>query len=178
MPESFYITQQELSNLLYTYQIDTIAGSGGGEPDGTAQARIDDAIAAAEAEARSYLEAANARRETAQLSKQQYDSWKIYDTDAVFAARGTQRNPFLVRIITRIAAYNFAEIAQVDIIGERMQQQYESAIRTLEKIAGIGEYAQARIIISGLPSPAAGETGSPAAQPFRIVSNPKFTHSF
>ena len=47
-----------------------------------------------------------------------------------------------------------------------------------KKIAGMGDYATSRIILHGLPSPEASTTTDPddTAQPFRMVSRPKFHH--
>ena len=139
---------------------------------------IEQAILAAESEVRSYFEAANERRETASLTQQQYNAWKLYDTEAIFAATGSNRDAFVMRMVQRVAAYNICELANVDVRYDRVKERYDSTILTLEKIAGMGDYATSRIILHGLPSPEASTTTDPddTARPFRMVSRPKFHH--
>ena len=72
-----FITIEELRSVLYEYQMDAIA-----ENDDSI---LEDAILSAETEVGSYLLAANARRESATLNKQQYANWKLYDVNAIFA---------------------------------------------------------------------------------------------
>lgn len=166
-----YITAEELKSVLYEYQIQEIT-----EDDG---AITDEAIASAEAEVRSYFEAANARRETAGLNQQQYANWVMYDINAIFSQSGKQRNAFLKRLIMRIAAHNLCELAQVDVFSDKLINQYQSTIDTLEKIAGTGDYKNARIIISGLPTiTPAPSPGESADKPFRMTSRNKFKHNF
>lgn len=165
-----FIDIEEMKSVLYKYQMDEIA-----ENDDSI---IQEAILAAIAEVRAYLEAANARRETANLTQQQYANWKLYDTDAIFNATGDDRNDFLVRLVKRVAVYNICELSNVDIIYDHVQQRYEGTIGTLEKIAGIGQYANSRIIINELPSPATPPTNdeNQNTKPFRMVSRVKFNH--
>ena len=59
-----FITASEMKNVLYEYQMNEIV-----EEDASV---IDQGIAAAITEVRSYFDAANARRESATLTKQQY----------------------------------------------------------------------------------------------------------
>lgn len=166
-----FITKTDLKSVLYEYQLDQIA-----ENDDSI---LDDGIAAAITEVRSYFDAANARRETAGLSKQEYAAWKLYDTDAIFSATGTNRDSFVMRLCMRIAAYNICELANVDVLDNHLRERYENTIKTLEKIAGLGEYAQSRIVLSNLPSPTPSgddDSSSDASKPFRMVSRPKFHH--
>lgn len=165
-----FIEKSDLKSVLYEYQLDQIA-----ENDDSI---LDDGIAAAITEVRSYFDAANARRETAGLSKQEYAAWKLYDTDAIFSAIGNNRDPFVMRLCMRIAAYNICELANVDVLDNHVHERYESTVKTLEKIAGLGEYAQSRIVLSNLPSPqSTGEnTTVTDAKPFRMVSRRKFQH--
>lgn len=165
-----YITAEELKSVLYEYQITEIT-----EDD---EAITDEAIAAAEAEVRSYFEAANARRETAGLNAQQYASWVMYDVNAIFETE-SPRNAFLKRLIMRLAAFNLCELAQVDVLNDRLMAMHDSTISTLEKIAGTGDYKNARIIVSGLPTiTPAPSPGESADKPFRMTSRKKFTHNF
>ncbi len=153
--------------VLYDYQLEEIVESD--------DQIIDEGIAAAITEVRAYFDAANARRESADLSAQQYAAWKMYDVDAIFSATGNDRNRFVLRLCQRVAAYNICELANVDIIQTKVEERYKGTIRTLEKIAGIGEYAQSRIILNELPSlpDSADDT---ATTPFRMISRTKFNH--
>lgn len=165
-----YITAEELKSVLYEYQITEIT-----EDD---EDIVYDAIASAEAEVRSYFEAANARRETAGLNAQQYANWVMYDINAIFNQIGNERNAFLKRLIMRIAAYNLCELAQVDVFNDKLIAQHDSTIATLEKIAGTGDYKNARIIISGLPTITPQPGTDTSDKPFRMTSRKKFTHNF
>lgn len=165
-----FISAEEMKSVLYQYRMNQIAQSD--------SAVIEQAILAAESEVRSYFEAANERRETASLTQQQYNAWKLYDTEAIFAATGSNRDAFVMRMVQRVAAYNICELANVDVRYDRVKERYDSTILTLEKIAGMGDYATSRIILHGLPSPEASITTDPddTARPFRMVSRPKFHH--
>ncbi len=165
-----FITKTDLKSVLYEYQLNQIAENN--------DAILEDGIAAAITEVRSYFDAANARRETAGLSKQEYAAWKLYDTDVIFSATGTNRDSFVMRLCMRIAAYNICELANVDVLDNHVRERYESTIKTLEKIAGLGEYAQNRIVLSDLPSPtpSGDDDSSTPSKPFRMVSRPKFHH--
>lgn len=166
-----FITIEEMKAVLYEYQMMQIA-----EDD---ELIINDGILSAVSEVRGYFEAANARRETAGLTQQQYAAWKLYDVDAIFNATAGQRNPFVMRLCKRIAAYNICELANVDIIYEKLEKHYENTIATLEKIAGMGRYADGRLVISELPSPATPPAPGGAnaeAKPFRMISRIKFKH--
>ena len=167
-----FITPEEMKNVLYEYQMMQIAA----DDDDI----VTDGIMAAISEVRGYFEAANARRETAGLTQQQYAAWKLYDVEAIFGATGTQRNAFVVRLCQRIAAWNICDLANVDIINDRLKERYDLTIATLEKIAGMGDHAQSRLVISELPSPA--DPGTPQggnaepSKPFRMTSRTKFNH--
>ena len=164
-----FLTIDELKSVLYEYQMNDIA-----EGDTTI---LEDAIDSAIEEVRAYLLASNQRRETAQLTQQQYAAWKLYDVEATFNAEGEQRNKFLLRLTKRIAAWNVVELAAPDILYDRVQERYNAAIATLEKVAGTGEYANARVVIYGLPSLVQdGEQSTEQVKPFRMVSRQKFNH--
>lgn len=163
-----FVSSAEMKNVLYQYRMNQIA-----ESDNSI---IEQAILAAISEVRGYFEAANARRETAGLTQQQYNAWKIYDVDAIFDATGTDRDPFVMRMVQRVAAYNICELSNVDIIYDHVKERYDNTILTLEKIAGMGDYATSRIVLSGLPSPESAEQQTADTRPFRMVSRPKFNH--
>ena len=124
-----FITIEELRSVLYEYQMDAIA-----ENDDSI---LEDAILSAETEVGSYLLAANARRESATLNKQQYANWKLYDVNAIFALTGTDRNAFLVRLTKRVAAWNIVELSAPDVLYDRVKERYDASVKLLEKIAGM-----------------------------------------
>jgi hypothetical protein len=164
-----FLTINEMKSVLYEYQMNEIA-------EGNADI-IEDGIAAAVSEVRAYFEASNQRRNTVNLAPQQYQKWKEYDVDAIFAAEGVQRNSFVLRLCKRVAAYNICELSNVDVLYEHVKERYEGAIVTLEKIAGMGQYAASQLFISELPSPEPDDNNSTDAPlPFRAGSRPKFNY--
>ncbi|MDR0581448.1 MAG: DUF1320 domain-containing protein [Prevotellaceae bacterium] len=164
-----FLTIEEMKSVLYEYQMNEIAE---GDDD-----IIDDGIAAAVSEVRAYFEASNQRRNMTSLPPQQYQKWKEYDVDAIFNATGNERNPFVMRLCKRVAAYNICELSNVDVIYDHIKERYDNAITTLEKIAGMGEYANAQLFISGLPSPVPDDENTPdTSRPFRAGSRTKFNH--
>ena len=166
-----FLTIEELKSVLYEYQMDDIANG-----DDTV---LEDAIDAAVSEVQSYLLAANQRRETATLTKQQYAAWALYDTEAIFATEGAERNQFLLRLTKRVAAWNVVELAAPDVLYERVKERYDAAVNTLEKVAGLGEYANSRPILPGLPTiEEDSEASEEKAKPIRMISKPKFNHEY
>jgi hypothetical protein len=172
------IQPEELKSVLYSYQVNQIT-------DNDTEI-VEEAIDTAEMLVRGYLNAANLRRETASLTKQQYRAWRLYDIDAMFNKTGTDRNPLLLRIIKRLAAYNIIELSCPDVLTERITAIYNDTIDLLKRIAGEGEFALSRYIIPDAifqPSDGEGEgegEGTAAddtlSMPFRMVSRPKFRH--
>lgn len=163
-----YLTIDELKTVLYEYQMDEIA-----EGDMTVLA---DGIIAAIEEVRGYLLSANQLRESAKLTKQQYKAWQLYDVDKIFSKEGHERNHFLLRLVKRIAAYNICELAAPDITYQRVQDRYERAVQTLERIAGMTGDPANRLIISGLDIIIEPDNKEEEQAPFRMVSRPKFRH--
>lgn len=83
-----------------------------------------------------------------------------------------------MRIVQRVAAWNICELANPDVIYERVKTHYDNAITTLEKIAGMGEYANSQMVLTDLPSPTpvTPSEGNTEKKPFRMISRPKFQH--
>lgn len=161
-----FLEISEMKSVLYEYQMDEIS-----ENDDTI---IEDGILSGIQEVRSYFEAANARRESAKLDAQQYAAWKLYDVDAIFNATGTSRDKFILRLCQRVAAYNICELSNIDINYDHVKERYENSLKTLEKIAGMGDFADSRLIIYNLPT-ITDETVTDK-KPFRMSSRPKFNH--
>lgn len=167
-----FITEDEMKTVLYEYQVNEITEDN--------IEIVTEGIESAISEVKGYFHAANERRESAGLSKQQYQAWKLYDIDAIFGATGDARNKFVMRLVERVAAWNICELANPDVIYERVKAHYDNTVRTLEKIAGMGEYSDSRLVLTDLPSPqpAPDETPDTASEnkPFRMISRPKFNH--
>lgn len=167
-----FVTEDEMKTVLYEYQVDEIT-----------EENLDivtEGIEAAISEVKAYFHASNNRREMANLTAQQYNAYKLYDVDEIFSKTGDNRNKFVMRLVERVAAWNICELANPDIIYERVKAHYDNSIKTLEKIAGMGEYADSRMVLTDLPSPqpAPDETPDTASEhkPFRMISRPKFNH--
>lgn len=165
-----YITAEEMKSVLYEYRIDEIV-----ENDIDI---IEDAILSAEAEVRSYFEAANRRRDTAGLTAQQYAAWYMYDIEEIFDATGDDRDHLLMRLIQRVAAWNIVELCNADVVYNHVKERYDNTIALLEKIAGMGDWKDSRIVLTTLPQQQADpeDTSMAEAKPFRMVSRPKFNH--
>lgn len=158
-----------MKTVLYEYQVDAITEDN--------LDIVTEGIEAAISEVKSYFHASNNLRESAHLTAQQYQAWKLYDVDEIFSKTGDDRNKFLMRLVQRVAAWNICELATPDIIYERVKTQYDNSIKTLEKIAGMGEYANSRMVLTDLESPAPESPDETAEKkPFRMVSRPKFRH--
>jgi hypothetical protein len=165
------VSVEGMLSVLYSYQINEIT-----EGD---EGIILEGIMSAEAEVRGYFEASNARREVLGLTAQAYRAYKIYDTEAIFEDSGDSPNAFIARLVKTVAAWNICELANVDVIYTHVKERYDNAIKTLEKIAGMGDYAGSQMFLAGLPSPAPTpeeEQEQASAKPFRSGSRPKFNH--
>jgi phage gp36-like protein len=138
-----FLEIDEMKSVMYNYQMNEIV-----EFDNEV---VQDGIDAAVLEVKSYLTAANARRASIQ-NKEEYERWKIYDIDAIFGATGAERNAFILRLCKRVAVWNICELANVDILDERIKERYDNTIRTLEKIAGIGEFKDSPVLSLDLPT--------------------------
>jgi len=162
-----FLEIDEMKSVMYRYQMEEIS-----EFDSEI---IQDGIDSAVTEVKGYLSAANARRSSVQ-NKEEYNQWKIYDIDKVFNAEGNKRNAFILRLCKRVAAWNICELANVDIIDERITKRYESAIETLEKIAGIGKYKDSPVLALDLPTVDITTEETTKQKLFYSRSRPKFNH--
>lgn len=157
-----FLTTEEMKDVLYSYQADEIA-------EGDEQI-IDNGVLAGVAEVKAYFTASN--------QKQWNDGRPKYDVNKIFGATGSDRNPFVLRMCKTVAAWNICELANVDIIYEHVRTRYENVIKTLEKIAGIGEYKDSPTLTPDLPTieldPDKSDNSS--QKPFRFGSRSKFRH--
>ena len=159
-----------MKTVLYEYQMDQITEEN--------ENIVTEGIEAAITEVKSYLYASNNRREMAGLTAQQYQAWKLYDVDTIFSKTGDNRNKFLMRLVQRVAAWNICELSNVGVNYDHVKERYDNAITTLEKIAGMGEYATSQMVLTDLdsPAPVTPTTETEERKPFRMVSRPKFNH--
>ena len=102
-----YLTKEEIGTHLYA-GVTTEINRG----DDTI---INDAIAAAIAEARGYLTA--------------------YDMTAIFAATGDDRNPILLLYIKDIAVWHYIQLSNPGVEMELRLKRYEQAIKFLETLS-------------------------------------------
>ncbi len=153
-----FITIEEMKDVLYGYQMDEIA-----EGDDTI---IESGILAGISEVKAYFTASN--------QKQWSDGRPRYNVNAIFGATGSERDPFVMRMCKTVAAWNICELANVDIIYDHVRERYENVIKTLEKIAGIGEYQNSPTLTPDLPTIAPDTESN--KKPFRYGSRTKFNH--
>jgi hypothetical protein len=156
-----FLTTEEMKDVLYGYQADEIA-------EGDEQV-IDSGILAGVSEVRAYF--------TASAQKQWNDGRPRYDVNRIFGATGSGRDPFVLRMCKTVAAWNICELSNVDIIYDHVKERYENVIKTLEKIAGIGDYKDSPALTPDLPAIEPEPDGEGSSQkPFRYGSRPKFRH--
>lgn len=154
-----FLEVEELSSVAYEYQLNEITEN---NPD-----IVEMAINAAVEEMISYLKP-NAQ-------KQWKDGRPRYDVEAIFGATGSNRNSLILELCKSIALYYVCRLANVDIIQERVQDRYDRAVEWLEKVAGVGKYANAPGITPNLPVLEETET-SDTTIPFRFGSRTKFNN--
>ncbi len=154
-----FLTSTELKSVAYDYQLTEITEN---SPD-----IVQMAINAAVEEMKSYL--------TPNAQPQWKDGRPRYDVEAIFGATSTNRNALVLELCKSIALYYVCRLANVDIIQERVQERYDRAVEWLEKVAGVGKYANAPGINPNLPILAETVTDD-STIPFRFGSRTKFNH--
>ncbi|MDR2147055.1 MAG: DUF1320 domain-containing protein [Tannerella sp.] len=156
-----FLTIQEMKDVLYAYQMDEIA-------EGDAEI-IENGILAGVSEVKMYFTASN--------QKQWGDGRPKYDVAKIFGATGADRDSFVLRMCKTVAAWNICELANPDVIYEHVKERYDNVIKTLEKIAGIGDYSGSPTLTPDLPTidPDPDPDGS-GLKPFRYGSRKKFNH--
>lgn len=151
-----FIEEEELNSVIYQYQVLEITEANN---DITVSA-----IAAAEEELRSYLEANNQIRFR--------DGRPLLDLDAIMTATGTDRNALLVRHCSTIALWYVIQLANVDIIHEQVKERYDRAIEWLKDLG------DGKVNLSSLPTIDPEDENNPINQslPFRMGSRKKFNY--
>lgn len=151
-----------MKSVVYDYQLDQITET---SPD-----IVEMSVNAAVEEMKSYL------MPSAQVRWN--DGRPRYDVGAIFGATGTDRNAHILELCKSIALYNVCRLANVDIIQQRVQDRYDRAIDWLEKVAGVGKYANSPSLAADLPVLPAPAEDDLTRQPFRSGSREKFNHEF
>ena len=93
-----------------------------------------------------------------------------YDCDAIFSASGAERHQLVLMMALDIAIYHIFSIHNPVKLSQLRKDRYERATEWLKAVAA------GTISIDG--APLATEEKQIAAQPFRIVSNPKRHNHF
>lgn len=101
-----YLTADEISTHLYGEVTDLISRGD--------SSKLEEAIDAATDEAKGYLSA--------------------YDTDAIFAATGTDRAPVLLLFVKDIAVWHYIQLANPAVEMQLRLDRYEKAVKWLEKV--------------------------------------------
>lgn len=154
-----FLSKEEMKDVLYAYQMNEIV-----EGDNLI---IESGIMAGVSEVKSYFTASNQKRWN--------DGRPIYDVNAIFGATGSDRDDFVLRMCKTVAAWNICELSNVDMIYDQLRERYNNVIKTLEKIAGIGDYKDSATLTPDLPT-LTPDTEDNTRQPFRYGSRTKFNH--
>lgn len=159
-----FLTKAELKSVIYEYQLNDIVEITTGST--TNEDIVVMAIEAAVQEMKSYLNPNNQGR--------WIDGRNRYDVAVIFSATGTARNPLILEFCKSIALYYICRLSNVDIIEEKVKERYDRAIDWLEKVAGIGKYADGPALTPDLPILPLEDTAENV--PFRFGSRDKFNH--
>ncbi|MEG3973450.1 DUF1320 family protein [Microcoleus sp. herbarium8] len=138
-----FLEKGDLASAIYGYQVDQIT-------EGNDEI-VYQAIEAAIGEVKSYL------------------SDTLYDTTAIFAATGTDRNALLLAHTKTIAKWYIVELCNADIIQEQARDRYDRAIAWLTKLA------KATVALSNVPLLPIAETQT-ETDTFGFGFRPKFNH--
>lgn len=151
-----YLETTDLKNNIYNYQVEQIT-----EGDETI---VLQALDTAEQEVKSYFYINN--------KKEHLDGRKIYDVDAIFSARGEDRNALIVSLCLSVAKWYIVDLCNADIIYEHAKERYDRAIDFLKKLN------KGEVTLGNLPTLEHTETEESTTenQPFLFGSRKKFNH--
>lgn len=153
-----FLNTEDLKNNIYNYQVDDITQ---GDTAITLQA-----LQAAEEECRSYL-AANNKKEWA-------DGRLKYDLEAIFSAKGNDRNPLILAHCITIAKWYIIDLANVDILYDQAKDRYDRSVKYLQQLAK-GEINLDSLPQIQPPTPNP-DTNTNDTYPFMYGSREKFNH--
>lgn len=149
-----FIEIAEMKSAIYTYQLSQIT-----EGDDTI---VLTGIETAIEEVRSYLTANNQHRF--------HDGRLLYDTDSIFNASDSDRNPLLLAVCKTIAEWWITQLCNADIIYQQLKERYDRATSWLKQLA------DGTVNLSSLPQLDPETENTPAAATFSYGSRTKFNH--
>lgn len=114
-----FLQKDDLKNSIYEYQIDTIT-------DGDDNI-VNQAMAAAEDEVKSYLTGNNKR--------EWEDGRIVYDVDEIMSKTGTDRNALILGHAITIAKWWLVDLCNADMIYEQAKERYDRSIEYLNKLS-------------------------------------------
>ena len=156
MPETTFLTKEELKSVIYVYQIDQITE----EDDDIVYMAISSAVDLV----KSFLRPNNKR--------EWLDGRIRYDVDTVFAATGTERNDLLLDLCKNVAVWNLTKLCNLDIIYDQAKDRFDRAIDFLKKV----NKGDITLDLPEVTPPPPPENGSDEYTPFRFGSRKKFNH--
>lgn len=151
-----FLTISDLKNNIYNYQVEQIT-----END---ESIVLQALDTAEQEVKSYFYINN--------KKEHLDGRRIYDVEAIFSARGEERNALIVSLCLSVAKWYIVDLCNADIIYDHAKERYDRAIEYLKKI-NKGEVSLGNLT---LLSEEENKTSETDEKPFRFGSREKFNH--
>lgn len=113
-----FITKEEMRTVMYGYQLDEIT-----EGDDTI---IIEGIETAINEVKGYL--------TPNLQHKFRDGRLIYDSNAIFAATGDERNPLIKALTKTCAEWWICQLSNSEVIYEQLKERYDRAVQTLNRL--------------------------------------------
>ena len=149
-----FLILAELETAIYKYQIDQISEY----DDSIGETAIETAIE----EVKSYL--------TPNNQHQNGDGRFLYDTAAIFAAVGTNRNALILAHTKTVAIWHIIQLCNADIIYEHVKERYDRAVSWLRDLAA------GKANIDSLPQLDPNGANVSARQPFRMGSRIKFNY--
>lgn len=154
-----YLEIEDLKNNIYNYQVAQIT-----END---ESIVLQALDTAEQEVKSYFYINN--------KKEHLDGRRIYDVEAIFSARGQERNALIVSLCLSIAKWYIVDLCNADIIYDHAKERYDRAIEYLKKLN------KGEISLGNLPLLKESENDNSSLednsqQPFLFGSRQKFNH--
>jgi len=113
-----FIEIEEMKTVMAPYQMDQITDG----DDTIIILGIDTAVE----EVRSYL--------TPNAQRQYADGRLTYDTEAIFAATGADRNPLIMAITKTVAEWWITQLCNADIVYEQIKDRYDRAKKYLNQL--------------------------------------------
>lgn len=149
-----FLDKSELKTATYQYILEQIT-----EGDDTI---IEFGISAGIEEVKSFL--------TPNNKHEWLDGRMMYDSNAIFSATGTDRNPLILQFTKTVSIWNIIQLCNADMIYEKEKERYDRAIDYLKQLAS------GKVTISSLPKldPATDEPAN--HNPFIMIGRKKFNH--